>query len=211
MNKIYGDPADNSPPWDIENPPDILKSFIDSQKISPCKTLDIGCGSGRNSIYLARKGFDVTGVDLSDEAVKIARTKAGHSGVKCRFFQADLTMKKTVTRDTFDYILEWQVLHHIPFDERKQYINNVHSLICDDGLYLACSFSEDDSSFEGAGKTRQTSVGTTLFMSAKEELTKLYSPYFEIISLEDVSTEGKKGTHKSILALLQKKSNIFNS
>lgn len=51
------------------------------------KILDIGCGTGRHSIELARRGYDVTGIDLSDSMLERARTKAGDLDV--RFLKAD--------------------------------------------------------------------------------------------------------------------------
>lgn len=48
----------------------------------PGKALDIGMGQGRNTIYLAQQGWDVTGVDISDEGIRIARQQAARLGVK---------------------------------------------------------------------------------------------------------------------------------
>lgn len=53
------------------------------------RILDIGCGTGRHAIELARRGYDVTGVDLSASQLRKAREKAQAAGVAVRFEQAD--------------------------------------------------------------------------------------------------------------------------
>jgi SAM-dependent methyltransferase len=61
----------------------------------PGKALDLGMGEGRNSLYLAAQGWVVTGVDLSDFAVTVARQQAQQSGVAYTALAADL--------DTWDF------------------------------------------------------------------------------------------------------------
>jgi 2-polyprenyl-3-methyl-5-hydroxy-6-metoxy-1,4-benzoquinol methylase len=53
------------------------------------RILDVGCGTGRHSIELARRGYDVTGIDLSAAQLKHAREKAKTAGVSARFIQRD--------------------------------------------------------------------------------------------------------------------------
>ena len=48
------------------------------------KALDIGMGQGRNTIYLAQQGWDVTGIDPADEGVRIAKAEAARQGLKIR-------------------------------------------------------------------------------------------------------------------------------
>src|SRR5438445_3611367 len=50
----------------------------------PGRALDVGMGQGRNSIYLAQQGWDVTGFDPADEGVRQAREEAKRVGVKLR-------------------------------------------------------------------------------------------------------------------------------
>ncbi|MEO9965679.1 MAG: class I SAM-dependent methyltransferase [Reichenbachiella sp.] len=63
------------------------------------KILDLACGKGRHSIYLNQKGFDVTGVDLSEENVKFARTKANDT---LHFAVHD--MRNVYADEKFDYV-----------------------------------------------------------------------------------------------------------
>ncbi|HPD57157.1 MAG TPA: class I SAM-dependent methyltransferase [Smithellaceae bacterium] len=53
--------------------------------------LDVGCGTGRHAVELARRGYKVTGIDLSAEMLKEAREKAKSAGVKVNFIRADAT------------------------------------------------------------------------------------------------------------------------
>ena len=53
--------------------------------------LDVGCGTGRHSVELARRGYKVTGIDLSAEMLKEAREKAKAVGVKVNWIRADAT------------------------------------------------------------------------------------------------------------------------
>ena len=57
------------PPWDTGRPPQELVEFIESKKLRPCSVLDIGCGTGTSVCYLAARGFDATGVDISRVAI----------------------------------------------------------------------------------------------------------------------------------------------
>jgi 2-polyprenyl-3-methyl-5-hydroxy-6-metoxy-1,4-benzoquinol methylase len=53
-----------------------------ARPLKPGTALDVGMGQGRNSIWLAQHGWEVTGFDLSDVGVKLARERAEKLGVK---------------------------------------------------------------------------------------------------------------------------------
>jgi ubiquinone/menaquinone biosynthesis C-methylase UbiE len=70
----------------------LLKSV---QSMTPGRALEIGMGQGRNTIAIARLGWDVTGIDISDEGIRQALTEAKKQNVKIRAIAADA--------DKFDY------------------------------------------------------------------------------------------------------------
>jgi SAM-dependent methyltransferase len=67
------------------------------------RVLDIGCGTGRHSIELARRGYATTGVDLSGSMLAMARLKAQEAGVQVTFIQADA--RSLQFRDDFDLVM----------------------------------------------------------------------------------------------------------
>ena len=73
-------------PWDTGTPDPQLVEMIESGAVRPGRTLEIGCGTGTNAIFLVQRGFDVLGVDISEVAVDTARGKA--NGL-CRFEVVD--------------------------------------------------------------------------------------------------------------------------
>ncbi|WP_286119110.1 class I SAM-dependent methyltransferase [Thermoactinomyces sp. DSM 45891] len=54
------------------------------------KLLDIGCGEGRNAVFFARNGYDVTAFDISDAGIEKTKRLADHVGVEVNVFKADL-------------------------------------------------------------------------------------------------------------------------
>jgi len=57
MDRIYGNTPLEEIPWNIETPPDVLVELVESGKVKPCKTIDLGCGTGNYAIYLASIGL----------------------------------------------------------------------------------------------------------------------------------------------------------
>lgn len=71
-----------------ERPPSLLVNWIG--RLPKGKALELACGTGRNSLYLAEKGYDVTAVDISFTAIKKAKEKARERGLKVHWILADL-------------------------------------------------------------------------------------------------------------------------
>ena len=69
----------------------------------PRRILDLPCGQGRHAIELARRGYEVTGVDLSPYLLGVARERGYASGVKVRWLEGD--MREALPGETFDLIL----------------------------------------------------------------------------------------------------------
>ena len=96
-NKVYG----GRDPIFIQTPNALLASAILDRK--PGKALDFGMGQGRNAVFLAMQGWDVTGFDPSDEGVRIAQANAAKAGVKIRAVVS--------TDDQFDFgVAQWDLI-----------------------------------------------------------------------------------------------------
>ena len=182
-------------PWNMETPPELLVELVDSGKVHPCKAVDLGCGAGNHAIYLAGRGFEVTGIDFSPTAIRIAKENAEKKGVKCNFSVADVIDGLDKINQTWDFAYDWGLLHHISPKRRRKYLENVRRILNPKGKFLSVSFSEKDTSFEGSAKYRKTSLGTTLYFSSEDELRKLFEMYFVIIVLRTVEISGKFQPH----------------
>jgi 2-polyprenyl-3-methyl-5-hydroxy-6-metoxy-1,4-benzoquinol methylase len=205
VDRIYQKVPLDKIPWNSETPPDALVGLVQDGKVRPCRTIDLGCGAGNYAIYLAGLGFDVTGVDSSPTAIKIAGEHAKKRGVRCRFIVADLLDDLHEVTDTFDFAYDWEFLHHIFPEDRENYMKNVHKILKPEATYFSVCFSEKDPQFGGSGKYRTTRIGTTLYFSSESELRELVSPYFTIRELKTIEVTGKYGPHCAVYVLSERR------
>ena len=204
MDTIYGEFPVEDIPWNFEEPPRVLVDLVQTGVIKPCRTIDLGCGTGNYALYLAGEGFDVTAVDISACAVEIAKNNSIKKGTPCNFYVADVLGDLDPTGSTYDFAYDWELLHHIFPENREKYLSNIVELLNPGGRYLSVCFSEKSEQFGGTGKYRETPLGTRLYFSSENELQDLFASYFSIDSLKTIVVEGKFAPHKAIYAFLTK-------
>lgn len=109
---------------DYEEAAAFLDHLIEYFNIAPkAKILDLACGKGRHSIYLNQKGFDVTGVDLSEENIKFASTKQNDS---LHFAVHD--MRNVFATEEFDYVFNLFTSFGY-FDSKEENLNVIDATI----------------------------------------------------------------------------------
>jgi len=205
MERIYGELPLDEIPWNLEAPPRLLVDLIESGRVAPCQTVDLGCGAGNYAVWLAQQGFEVTGIDLSAAAIDRARELARSRGARCRFEVVDLLEPTPAFDGGFDFAYDWLVLHHVFPADRPRYVANVHRMLRRDGLYLSVCFSEDDRAIAGEGKYRQPQLGTQLYLSSEQEIRDLFEPSFDVEALATVEIAGKRAPHMAVRALMRKR------
>ena len=84
--------------------------------IRPLRVLDIGCGEGKDAVFLARNGYQVSAFDLADTGLMKARQLADHIGVTVDFFKADLLSFQP--EGMYDVIFSSGVFHYLPPEKR---------------------------------------------------------------------------------------------
>jgi cyclopropane fatty-acyl-phospholipid synthase-like methyltransferase len=116
-----------------------LVDLVENGRLPPGRAIDLGCGVGVEAIYLARNGFDVTGVDFSPTAIKRARRNAREAGVQVTFVEDDLTDLRQVS-GTFDLLVDIGALYDLNQVDRNLYVRNILPLTHSDTRYLLMGF-----------------------------------------------------------------------
>jgi SAM-dependent methyltransferase len=98
-------------PWEIGGPQPALLEVLDRGVNGP-RVLDLGCGTGPLAIALARRGYDVTAVDISPVAIDLARAEAARQGVTVRFEVQDATNLARPSAP-FDSVFDSGLLHNL--------------------------------------------------------------------------------------------------
>jgi len=83
------------------------------------RTLELGCGAGNLSLWLAGKGYDVSGVDISLTAIEWAREKAQARGLQAAFSVGNVLDLREYPDAAFDLVLDGHCLHCIIGDDRR--------------------------------------------------------------------------------------------
>jgi cyclopropane fatty-acyl-phospholipid synthase-like methyltransferase len=118
-----------------------LAELVESGRIAPGRAIDLGCGVGNEAIYLASNGFDVTGVDFSSTAIRIARDKADAASVEVTFIEDDLTNLRHIG-GTFDLVVDYGALNDLTQQERDLYMSNVLPLTRPGSRFLLMCFEK---------------------------------------------------------------------
>jgi SAM-dependent methyltransferase len=91
------------------------------------RALDVGCGTGRISFALAKKGFEVTGIDIEERVIEIAKIMAGNSSQSPRFEIMDFCNPKSLQPEFYDLVVCSEVLEHI--EDYHPLIENIHATL----------------------------------------------------------------------------------
>lgn len=124
-------------PWDTGVPNEYLVAFVRERLPGGGRALDVGCGTGTQSLWLAGQGFSVLGIDVSGVAVEKARSKAAGQELDCRFETADF-LRDGVKTGPFDLVLDLGCLHL--FDgagDRERFAARVGSVLAPGGRWLS--------------------------------------------------------------------------
>jgi SAM-dependent methyltransferase len=120
-------------PWHQAEPPQLL---VDAVKSRPAggRALDVGCGAGTFSVYLAQHGFEVTALDVIPKALELAAAHARAAHVDVTFVHADALAWDAPA--PFDLVLDSGCLHSLIGGSTARYRDRVYAWLAPGGDYV---------------------------------------------------------------------------
>jgi SAM-dependent methyltransferase len=109
-------------PWDeifrrsgrvFDSPAPVMHHVAEVLREHRCRrVVGLGCGSGRHTVFLAQRGFDVIGVDNSRTALNLSRQWLQHEGLRARLARAGMRRTLPLSDGVCDGLVSTQVIHH---------------------------------------------------------------------------------------------------
>jgi SAM-dependent methyltransferase len=132
-------------PWDGHSLGQALRDLVEGTGDTPAlptgSALDLGCGTGDSSIYLARHGWKVTGVDFVAKPLDKARVKAAAARVSIDFVHADVTnLSQAGIGSDFQLIIDNGCLHAMSDHDRDAYVRETSALAAPDAHLVIEAF-----------------------------------------------------------------------
>ncbi len=128
---------------DIRIPPEI-KTLARTGR--PQASLELGCGVGRLTRYMAEQGLDATGVDFSPVAIAKAQARVARDKLRPRFLVGDVTHLEELD-GPFDISFDVGCFHCLDAQGRAAYATELHRLLKSQGTHLIWALDHAPSSF----------------------------------------------------------------
>jgi SAM-dependent methyltransferase len=177
----------SKPPWDTGVTPPEVVTLIEGGAIAPGRALDLGCGTGTNSIYLALHGFGVTGVDYSPKAIATAREKMRRAGVHVEWHVADATRLDFLS-EPFDFVLDLGCFHTMDEAERTRYGANLARLTRGGSIFMLYAFSPREANDTG-GLMKPRAFGIT-----PAQVQRVFQQAFALERIEQGKDRGDRAS-----------------
>jgi SAM-dependent methyltransferase len=156
--------------WHSDEPSQFLVQAMKERK-QPGKALDIGCGAGVFSVYMAKAGYQVSGLDFIPKALELASSLAKENDVHVKWVQADLFNWNPETK--YDIILDSGCLHTI--SSKSKFRDKIVNWLAPGGDFILGHFGRRDFfDWRPVGPIRRS----------KSELEKLFAPNLQLVNYD---------------------------
>ncbi len=167
--------------WPMEADPQLLEFLgIIQQTTAPGTSLDLGCGQGRHTLELARRGYNSYGIDFLERPINEAKVRAQKAGIAAAHFAVMDVLELDFPDDFFDVILDWSVLDHIYPKDWPRYVQNITRVLKMGGYLTLTEFSANDCRITDPYDNARDEVGFDYFFRL-DEIQSLFGHDFEII------------------------------
>jgi SAM-dependent methyltransferase len=130
-------------PWERDTVPQRVVELADSAERSapPGRALDVGCGTGRDAVYLSGRGWTVTGVDAIPRAIEGARRRARAANAEVTWVLGDVTRLQTLgIDDGYNLVIDRGCFHGLSDAERERCASGVTALAAPGARLLMFAF-----------------------------------------------------------------------
>lgn len=126
-------------PWHRDEPWAMLRQVVEADD-EPGRALDLGCGAGEFAVYMAGQGYEVTGVDMHEIPLRMARERAERNDVDLSLVQEDVLSWEA--DGPYDLVLDSGCYHGMSDAERKDYRERLRVRLAGDGNFVLIHFSK---------------------------------------------------------------------
>ena len=176
-------------PFFVPFPDESLVQWIDEGLIAPGRALDLGCGHGRNAVFLARRGFAVDGVDYSQEALDWAGARVAEAGVAVALTKRNV-FEWQPEPASYALVYDSGCFHHIPPHRRRGYVELVVRALKPGGWFgLTCFRPEGGSGLSDDEVYERRSMGGGLGYT-EERLREVWSEGLQVRQVRQMNKPG---------------------
>ena len=176
-------------PFFVASPDESLVQWVADELPRAGKALDLGCGNGRNAVFLAQRGFVVDGVDYSRKAIDWAEQRAAEAGVAVRL-QCRSVFDFACEAGSYDLVCDSGCFHHLPPHRRRSYVELVSAALKPGGwLALTCFRPEGGSGYSDQEVYERRSLGGGLGYT-EQQLRSIWSHGLEVRSVRPMRAQG---------------------
>jgi len=163
-------------PWDTGVTPPEVTAFLDHTPRG--RALDLVCGTGTNAVEMGRRGWEVTAIDFSSQAVQAARRRAAAARLLITVVQGDVSDLHGV-HGPFDFVLDIGCFHTLTREGQARYAAHVARRTLPGSTFMLYTFL--------GGRNQGSELPT------EDSLRRLFAPAFALTSVD----HGTDGRHAS--------------
>jgi 2-polyprenyl-3-methyl-5-hydroxy-6-metoxy-1,4-benzoquinol methylase len=179
----------STPPWDIGHPQKVFKRLSEELKVNG-RMLDVGCGTGENTLLFAKLGFEVIGIDYVNDAINEARYKAKKRGINAKFHIMN-ALELSKLKQKFEVVIDSGLFHTFSNLERTLFRTSLSKVLSVDGIYYMLCFSNIEPPGFGPRRIR------------KEEIYNTFNNNWNVISIKPEIFESTFGDSHAWFAKIQ--------